>query len=152
MINEKLHLLFHDLSGAIGGIDTLSQICVAYITKFNLEKLEGKFEKEITNTFKNLLTYRETIVKKLDLVVAALIEIGERDIALALQKDVLHEVEKIKDLEAGADLLYGQLLKSDTKDNLYCFSKEVSGFKVICDSLSKAINSCKDKLTALGKY
>ncbi|MFA5143956.1 MAG: hypothetical protein WC522_07335 [Candidatus Omnitrophota bacterium] len=152
MINEKLHVLFHDLTGAIGGINTLSQICAAYITQFNLEKLEGKFKNEITKNLKNLLAYRKSVGEKFNLVMDTLIEIGERDIAVALQKDVLQEVEKIKDLEAGTDLLYSRLLKDDTKDNLYCFSKEVSEFKTVCDSMMKIITDCRNKLTVLGKY
>lgn len=152
MINEKLHLLFHDLLGAISGIDTLSQICVAYITKFNLEKLEGKFKKEITGTFRNLLSYRKTINEKLGLVVPAIIGIGEKDIAQALRRNVIRELEKIKGLEADAGLLHRRILKTNTKDNLYRFSRKLSEFKAVCDSLIKIISDSKEKLAALGKY
>lgn len=152
MINEKLHSLFHDLIAPIGSIDTLSQICASYITKFDLERLEGKFKKEITSTFKNSCSYHYVIIEKLKLVVDALIEIGEKDIALALQNDVISEVEKIKALEAATKLLYSRLLSSDTKENLLGFAEKVSNFKLVCNSLSKIISDCKDHLTALGKY
>jgi len=152
MINEKLHVLFHDLTGPVGSINTLSQICAAYITKFDPHTLKGKFEKEITSTFKNILSYPNIIIEKLNPAIDALIEINEKDIALSLKRDVVLEVERIKKREEKARLLFKRLAESDTKENLTAFAEEVAGFKQECGVLATIIQSCKDKLVAVGKY
>jgi hypothetical protein len=152
IINEPLHLLFHDLSGPIGTINTMSQICASYITRFNMEKLEGEFKDNLAITYNSIFSCRNTIAEKLKLVVGALTGIGSRDIGDTLQKYIDHGLKNIKDIEESSGKAFNRLLENDTKQNLLEFGEEVRKFNPICQSMVEAMSMCKDNLTALGKY
>jgi len=152
MINEKLHLLFHDLSGRIGGINTMWQICIAYIKKFDLERLDGKFKENITVAFRNIPSYRKATIEKLKLVIGALNKLGSRDITETLESAINHGLEELEEIEYTADTLYHQLLEHDTKENLMRFAEELEKLGPVCRSMIDAIGNSKNKLTALGKY
>jgi len=117
-----------------------------------LEKLEGEFKENITTAFRNISSYKDAIGAKLKLVVSALTEIGNSDIGTVLQDCVNNGLNDIKVIEKNAERLYNQLLESDTKENLLRFAEEVRKFQPVCNSMVKAMDWCKDKLTALEKY
>ena len=152
MINEPLHKLFHDLSGPVSTINTMSQICIAYIATFNMEKLEGNLKENLTNAYKDIFSCREKIAEQLKLVVAALDKIESKDIADTLQEYINHGLKDLKGAEKSCERSYSCLLKCDTKENLLQFGEELKKFQPICQSMIKAMNLCKDKLTASGKY
>ena len=152
MINEPLHKLFHDLSGPISTINTMSQICVSYMTKFNMERLEGDIKENLVTAYKNIFSCRDEITAQLKLVAAALGEIGSKDIADTLQEYIDYELKELKEAEESSEKSYRYLLKNDTKENLLKFCEEVNKFQPVCRSMVKTTHWCKDKLTALGKY
>lgn len=152
MINEKLHSQFHDLAGHIGSVSAFSQVCAAYVARFNLEKLEGRFKAEITNNFQKILSYYDVVMKDLKKVIFGLNEIDEKTHAKDLQNNILFEIEKLKDIEEKAGILFDRLKEDDNKENLIAFKDEVSKIPQLCIRMSEIINALKDKLTALGKY
>lgn len=152
MINEPLHKLFHNLSGPIGTINTMSQICVSYINTFNMEKLEGNLKENLTNAYKDIFSCRDKIAEQLKLVVAALEKTESKDIADTLQECIDHGLKGLKEVEETCEISYNYLLKHDIKENLLQFGEEVKKFQPVCQYMVKAMNLCKDKLTASGEY
>ena len=152
MINEPLHKLFHDLTGPIGTINTMSQICVSYITTFNMERLEGNLKENFTTAYRNIFSCREKIAGQLKLVTAALDKIESKNIADTLQEYINHGLQDLKEVEEACERSYSYLLKYDTKKNLLRFGEELKEFQPVCRSMVQAMNLCKDKLTNLGKY
>ena len=152
MINEPLHKLFHDLTGPIGAINTMSQICVSYITTFNMERLEGNLKENFTTAYKSIFSCREKIAEQFKLVAATLDKIESKDIADTLREYINHGLQDLKEVEEACERSYSYLLKYDTKENLLRFGEELKGFQPVCQSMVQAMNWCKDKLTNLGKY
>ncbi len=152
MINEHLHKLFHDLSGPISTINMMSQICVSYITTFNMERLEGDIKEDLTIAYKNIFSCRDDIAKQPKLIVSALNEIGSKDIGDVLQEYINYGLKELKEVEESCEKSFNHLLKHDTKENLLKFGEEVKKFQPICQSMVRSKNWCKDKLTASGKY
>ena len=152
MINGSLHELFHDLFGAINGIDLMSQTCVAFIKMFKMEKLEGKFKGQISSNFKNIPFYCNKTLEKLKLVVDALSEIDANDIGKALENDIKQKLKKVKEVSRNSETLYTALLEMDTKENLLRFAKELEKLETISYSMGNTIKSSKEKLIDRGKY
>ncbi len=152
MANDELHVLFHNLSGAINGIDLMSQVSVKFITEFKLEKLEGEFKVHLSSNFKNIPVYYKSIVKKLESVVDALTKIDAGDIGTGLKNAVNYRLGKVKKLIDNSELLYNALLRQNTKENLLRFAKELEKFRPICRSMAETVKDFKEKLVARGKY
>ena len=152
MINEPLHKLFHDLSGPIGTINTMSQICVSYITTFNMERLEGNLKENLTNAYKDIFFCREKIAGQLKLVIDALDKIESKDVGDTLQEYINHGLQDLKEVEEACERSYSYLLKYDTKENLLRFGEELKGFQPVCQSMVRAMSWCKEKLATAGKY
>jgi len=152
MINEPLHELFHDLYGAINGIDLMSQTCVAFIKMFNMEKLEGKFKGQISSNFKNIPLYYNKTLEKLKLVVDALAKIDANDIGEALENDIKQKLENVKEISKNSETLYTALLETDTKENLLRFAKELEKLEQTSHSMGDVVKSAKEKLIDRGKY
>ncbi|MDD3906370.1 MAG: hypothetical protein PHS46_07610 [Candidatus Omnitrophica bacterium] len=152
MASERLHVLFHDLTGSIGGIATLSQICVAYITKFNMDRLEGQFKEGLSTTFKNIAAYHDRIAENLNLTLNVLAEIDSKGTAVVLESAIKRELKTAKENYSNAEMAYSELLKSDTKENLLIFAERLKKLEPICDSMLTAIAEAKDRLATQGKY
>lgn len=152
MVNEPLHKLFHDLSGPINTINTMSQICVSYITTFDMEKLEGDIKEDFVTAYKNIFPCKDDIIKQLKLVVSALNKIGSQDIGDTLQEYINYELKELKKAEESSERAFNNLLEHDIKENLLRFGEKIKKFQPICQSMVKTMNLCKSKLTALGKY
>lgn len=152
MINERLHKLFHDLSGPVSTIDTMSQICVSYIMRFNMERLGGDIKEHLTTAYRNIFSCRDEIASQLRLVAVALNEIDSKDIADTLQEYINYGLKDLKEAEESSERAFKYLLEYDTKENLLRFCEEVKKFQPVCQSMVKAMDLCKDKLAALGKY
>ena len=130
----------------------MSQICASYIATFNMERLEGNLKENLTTAYKNIFSCREKIAEQLKLVAVALDKIESKDVADTLQEYINHGLQDLKEAEEACERSYSYLLKYDTKENLLRFAEELKGFQPVCQSMVKAMNLCKDKLTTVGKY
>ena len=130
----------------------MSQICVSYITTFNVEKLEGDIKEDLTAAYKNIFSCRDDIAKQLKLAVSALNGIGSRDIGDTLQEYINYGLKELKDVENSSERSFNYLLEHDAKENLLKFGEEVKKFQPVCQSMVKVMKWCKNKLTVSGKY
>ena len=152
MTDDKLHLIFHELINTVNGLNTMRQLCVKYIRTFKMERLEGRFKDEIVASYGEIDKFYKDIYKKVELLEGAVLEAGCVEIASGLCSSSRKALEVIGQKEAAAQIAFGRLSASDTKENLHLFAAALEDFKPSSDALTTTIKETKERLKAAGKY